>query len=277
MLSKIKVVFFFNNERGLKVLSCLKKIKIKIQKIFVSKKNLRKDFLKKLQKKKIKFQIIDNLEKKIVNKMLRLSDVGIVCGFPYIFKKDLLNLSKYGIINCHAGKLPKYRGGSPLNWQIINNEKFFGLSIIKIDENIDTGKIIEEKKFKLLKKYNINHLHKIANNQFPIMVIKSLSKLKRNIKFKNQSIKNVNYFRQRNQKDSEIIFNKVTFKKIQLYIRALQPPYPEPYFFYNKKKMIIKKVSITHTKIIPNKILKIKDHFYVKCKNAKLKIDCNFK
>ena len=145
--------------------------------------------------------------------MLRLSDVGIVCGFPYIFKKNLLKLSKYGIINCHAGKLPKYRGGSPLNWQIINNEKFFGLSIIKIDENIDTGEIIEEKKFKLLKKYNINDLHKIANNHFPRMVIKSLSKLRRNIKFKKQSIKNFSYFKQRNQKDSELDFNKVSLKK----------------------------------------------------------------
>ena len=46
------------------------------------------------------------------------------------------------IINLHAGRLPKYRGGSPLNWQIINDEKEIGLSIIKIDSIIDHGPII---------------------------------------------------------------------------------------------------------------------------------------
>ena len=48
-------------------------------------------------------------------------------------------------INLHGGPLPAYRGGSPLNWQIINQEKEIGISIIKIDEGIDTGDIIEEK------------------------------------------------------------------------------------------------------------------------------------
>ena len=38
------------------------------------------------------------------------------------FKRKIFRLVKYGFLNLHAGLLPKYRGGSPLNWQIINNE-----------------------------------------------------------------------------------------------------------------------------------------------------------
>ena len=49
--------------------------------------------------------------------------MNIFSGFPYIVKNNLYNLSRFGSINLHAGKLPKYRGGSPLNWQIINGEK----------------------------------------------------------------------------------------------------------------------------------------------------------
>ena len=66
--------------------------------------------------------------------------------FPYIFNKELLDTPKHGSINLHGGRLPKYRGGSPLNWQIINNEKYIGISIIQMDEGIDTGPILLEKK-----------------------------------------------------------------------------------------------------------------------------------
>ena len=79
-------------------------------------------------------------------------------------------MTKYGLLNCHAGKLPEYRGGSPLNWQIINNEKYFGISVIKINKDIDKGDIVKEKKFKLYTKYTIKDLHKIANNNFPILI-----------------------------------------------------------------------------------------------------------
>ena len=59
------------------------------------------------------------------------TDLNIFCGFPYIIKNNNFDLTKYGSLNLHAGKLPNYRGGSPLNWQIINGEKKFNL-IIKI-------------------------------------------------------------------------------------------------------------------------------------------------
>lgn len=275
MLNQIKVVIFFNSERGLKVLSHIKK-KTKIQNIFIAKKNLKDQFLKKLRKKKINLSIIKSLKEPKILKALRASDLGIVCGFPYIFKKKLLKSSKFGLINCHAGMLPKYRGGSPLNWQIINDENFFGLSVIKIDEKIDTGEIIEEKRIKLLKKYNIKDLHKIANDKFPKMVENSILKLINNVKNTKQSKKNSNYFKQRNPQDSEINFKKMSMNEIKLYLRALQAPYPEPYFIYDKKKIIIKKIFKTNKKINSNEITKINKYFYVKCKDAKLKIDCNF-
>ena len=47
-------------------------------------------------------------------------------------------------INLHGGPLPSYRGGSPLNWQIINMKNSIGISIIKVDKGIDTGPILAE-------------------------------------------------------------------------------------------------------------------------------------
>ena len=119
-----------------------------------------------LKEEKLKINIIKNLQERNVFEILKKTDLALVCGFPLIFSNKHLRLTKYGFLNQHAGTLPMYRGGSPLNWQIINDEKYFGISVIKINEKIDEGDIVVEKKFKLLKKYKIEHLHKIANKNF---------------------------------------------------------------------------------------------------------------
>ena len=173
-ISKIRVILFFNNLRGLKVLRFLKRKKINIVYIFLSKKFLNKDILKYLKKSSFKFRVINNLnEKNTLEIIKKKSDLNIICGFPYIFPEKIF-LNKFGTINCHAGKLPNYRGGSPLNWQMINNERKIGLSVIKINKGIDTGDIINETTFNHKKSYTINELHKIANTIFPKLVYKSI-------------------------------------------------------------------------------------------------------
>tara|TARA_B100000315_G_scaffold206803_1_gene201360 strand:- start:516 stop:1034 length:519 start_codon:yes stop_codon:yes gene_type:complete len=168
MLKKnINLTLFTNNLRGIFSLKYLIKKRVKINNIIISKKNLNFKVINFLENKKINYTLIKNLKNQKILKILKKTDLGLVCGFPHIFKKHHLKLPNYGLINLHAGRLPKYRNGSPLNWQIINNEKYFGISVIKIDEGIDTGDIIFEKKFKLLNRYTIEDLHRIANNSFP--------------------------------------------------------------------------------------------------------------
>ena len=84
--------------------------------------------------------------------------------FSYIFKDKIINSSKFGTINLHAGKLPKYRGGSPLNWQIINNEKKIGLSIIKITKKIGQRTFIVQISFSIKKQITSIQLNKKATN-----------------------------------------------------------------------------------------------------------------
>ena len=70
-------------------------------------------------------------------------------SFNQIFKNNLINLPPLKIINCHAGKLPFYRGRNVLNWVLINDENEFGITVHFIDEGIDTGDIILQKTFKI--------------------------------------------------------------------------------------------------------------------------------
>ena len=66
-----------------------------------------------------------------------------------------LNLPKLKTINCHAGKLPFYRGRNILNWALINDEKKFGITVHYVDEKIDCGDIILQRIFKITDKDNI--------------------------------------------------------------------------------------------------------------------------
>lgn len=59
-----------------------------------------------------------------------------------IFKDELINLPRYGCINIHTAKLPKYRGLYPTYWAMVHGEKTIGVSIHYIEKGIDTGKIL---------------------------------------------------------------------------------------------------------------------------------------
>ena len=98
-------------------------------------------------------------------------DVYILAGLFKIVGKEFINSPKIMTINLHAGKLPEYRGSSPLNWALINGEKEFTLSIIKIDEGIDTGDILYERVMLKEDIYDIKDLTRLTNENFPSMLI----------------------------------------------------------------------------------------------------------
>jgi methionyl-tRNA formyltransferase len=69
-------------------------------------------------------------------------ELNISMSYDQILRRPILQSASLGFINCHAGKLPYYRGRNVLNWAIINSEKEIGLTIHYVDEGIDTGDII---------------------------------------------------------------------------------------------------------------------------------------
>jgi methionyl-tRNA formyltransferase len=72
-------------------------------------------------------------------------DLLVSMSFDQIFWSDIISLPPKGIINCHAGALPFYRGRNILNWALINDEKEFGVTVHQVDEGIDTGDIIVQR------------------------------------------------------------------------------------------------------------------------------------
>jgi len=76
--------------------------------------------------------------------------VIVVVAYGQILKRDLLDIPIYGCINVHASLLPKYRGAAPINWAIINGETQTGVTIMKMDEGMDTGPILLQEEVQIL-------------------------------------------------------------------------------------------------------------------------------
>lgn len=77
-------------------------------------------------------------------------DIGVVANFGAIIKKETMDRFPNGILNIHPSFLPKYRGPTPVQTAIINGETKSGVSIIKIDEEVDHGPILFQKEETIL-------------------------------------------------------------------------------------------------------------------------------
>ncbi|MFP6749649.1 MAG: formyltransferase family protein [Alphaproteobacteria bacterium] len=69
-------------------------------------------------------------------------ELNISMSYNQILRRPIIDTAPLGFINCHAGKLPRYRGRNVINWALINNETEIGLTIHYVNEGIDTGDII---------------------------------------------------------------------------------------------------------------------------------------
>ena len=97
----------------------------------------------------------DAIYKKIISLNI---DIFVVVAFK-ILPEKYISIPRFGSINLHASLLPKYRGAAPINWALINGEKETGVTTFLINEEIDTGKILLQKKIKIKDDENAGSIH----------------------------------------------------------------------------------------------------------------------
>lgn len=70
------------------------------------------------------------------------ADIFVVAAYGQILSKEILEMPRFGCINTHASLLPKYRGAAPIQWAIVDGEEQTGVTIMQMDEGLDTGDIL---------------------------------------------------------------------------------------------------------------------------------------
>ena len=160
--SLFKIILVISNNPDAKGLKHASKSKIKIYRIkFKKKSNFENSSLKLLKKYKI--------------------DIVCLAGFMKILSGNFIKKFSKPILNIHPSLLPKYKGLNTHERAIKNKDKFAGASIHKVKEKIDSGKVILQKKVKILKSDNVKSLKKkvlkIEHEIYPKAIDKFLSSL----------------------------------------------------------------------------------------------------
>jgi methionyl-tRNA formyltransferase len=155
--ARIKIAFFGNSEFSLIVLEEMKKLGVipDIVVTTIDKPQGRKMILTKTPTKiwaeNNSIEYVEAVNLKDPKFLEKISDYNlfIVASYGKIIPKEVIELPKYKTLNIHPSLLPKYRGPSPLQTQILNDEKDIGVSIMLIDEQVDHGAIISQKKVEI--------------------------------------------------------------------------------------------------------------------------------
>lgn len=168
-------------------------------------------------------------------------DLNVSMSFDQIIKKELFTLAPKGFINCHAGSLPFYRGRNVLNWVLINGEKEFGITVHYIDEGIDTGDIILQKKESISINHTYDDLLKKSYRLCPELLYKAAEQILHNTvqTIPQSSIHPVGFYCGKRRAGDERIDWNWSSERIHNFIRAITYPGPYALTTYNGKKIKI--------------------------------------
>lgn len=171
-------------------------------------------------------------------------DFIVVIAYGQILKKVILDIPKIACVNVHASLLPKYRGASCLQAPILNGDKETGISIMLMDEGLDTGDILRQEKIELSGTENLEFLHDNLSVLGASVLADTLDSFAQGkIKPQKQDESLSSYVSTISKKDGQINWNEAAIE-IDRKIRAFNP-WPGAYGFLDRKifKVIKTKVA----------------------------------
>ena len=170
-------------------------------------------------------------------------DIVLVVAYGRILPKEVINIPKYGCLNVHASLLPKYRGAAPIQWALLHGEKETGISIMKIDELLDTGDLILQEKIQIEDGDNTATLMKKLFARGSKLLLKALEQIEKGqAEYIPQNEALATYAPSIAKESAEIDWRKKALE-IHNRVRAMLP-WPVAHTFYKEKLLKIWKSEI---------------------------------
>ena len=211
---------------------------------------------------------LNNDEELKIFKDLR-PDVVVVVAYGQIIPKKFLEISKFGFINIHASLLPKWRGAAPIQRAIMNGEKKIGVSIMKIEEKLDSGPVLSSKEIVLNQSSTYGEIEKTLSIFGANLLVETLKKLStEKIEFKKQDNNKVTYAKKIKKEETRINWN-LEADKVVAHIHGLSPN-PGAWFEYNGNRFKILKAEKSSKKGRSGSV--IDDTLKVACKSDSVQI-----
>lgn len=176
-------------------------------------------------------------------------DMVVVAAFGQILPREIIETPAMGCINAHPSLLPKYRGAAPINWALIQGEEITGVTIIMMDEGLDSGDILLQEETLIGPEETFGELHDRLSKMGAELLLKTIGMIvEGTIKRIPQDVSAATYARRLNKEDGRIRWDSNVANIINL-IRGLSPS-PGAYTFLEGNKLKIftvrgEEVSIT--------------------------------
>lgn len=169
-------------------------------------------------------------------------DIIVVVAYGKLLPKEILEAAKFGSINAHASLLPKYRGSSPIQWSIVCGEEKTGITVMQMDEGMDTGDIISTAELTIgdneTAEELFDRLSVLAGN---LLVSTLISIENGTAKRTPQNEKDASYAPMIKKEMGELDFNK-TAKEIHNLVRGFYS-WPCAYTFLGSKRLKVYKTE----------------------------------
>ncbi len=197
----------------------------------------------------------EKLDNDFASKLKGLNcDLAIVVAYGKIIPKNVVDMFGMGLINIHPSLLPLYRGPSPIVSAILNGDSETGVSIIKIDEEMDHGPILAQEKIKLSGTEMVEDLEKTLADIGGELLAKVLPEyMNGNIKLQEQDHSKATFCKKITKEDGLIDLNdsgEINYRKYRAY-----QGWPRTFFFKDGKRMIITKAKFENNSFIIEKII----------------------
>jgi methionyl-tRNA formyltransferase len=185
-------------------------------------------------------EVEDLKSKEFENTLKELKpDLFVVVAFR-ILPKSILEIPRVGSINLHASLLPKYRGAAPIHWAVINGEEETGCTIFFLDEKVDTGNILLQKKITIGENDTTGEIYAKLMEEGSNLLLEAINLIEsENYDLKKQDDSEATPAPKLFNENTRVDFNK-TAREVHNLIRGLNP-FPVAWTTWKDKKVKIYK------------------------------------
>ena len=197
------------------------------------------------------------------------ADLAVVVAYGQIIPKNFLNTTKFGFINIHASLLPKWRGAAPIQRAIMNGDTKTGVSIMKIEERLDSGPVLSVKELDLDQNVTYGEIEKKLSVIGAGLLIESLKKIENEkVKFIDQVHSEATYAEKINKTETKINWN-LDANEVIRHIHGLSPN-PGAWFEYENERFKVLRANKSSVIGTPGSVLD--ENLTIGCKSDSIQI-----
>jgi methionyl-tRNA formyltransferase len=150
-------------------------------------------------------------------------DAIVLAAYGQILPRELLSISRLGPINLHASLLPRHRGAAPLAWAILEGDETTGVSVMRMEERLDTGPVYAQRQVPIAAEDTLASLEDKLAEAGARLMAETLPRIEAGLTPEPQPDAGVTYARRLTADDGRLDLNALSAAEVDRRVRALNP------------------------------------------------------